>query len=45
MQSKPKAELIKVNPNEPGRGRYLCRSEECLALAIKKKRLPKDFEL
>ena len=45
MQSRPKAELIKVNPDEGGKGRYICNDEKCLALAIKKKRLPEDFKL
>lgn len=45
MQSKPKSELIKLNPGEPGKGKYICNNEKCVALAIKKKRLPADFKL
>ena len=47
MQSKPKSELIRIVSSEdglhidisgkmPGRGAYLCRSEECAKLAVKK---------
>ena len=47
MTSKPKAELIRIVASEnglqidqsgrmPGRGAYLCRSEECARLALKK---------
>ena len=47
MQSKPKSELIRIVASEdglhidisgkmPGRGAYLCRSEECAKLAVKK---------
>ena len=36
MQSKPKDELIKLNPNEPGKGKYICDDEKCFNLAIKK---------
>ncbi len=45
MQSKPKSDLVKINPGERGKGKYICKSEECVALAIKKKRLPDDFKL
>ncbi len=44
--SRPKAELIKINKDDRGKGVYLCKdSDDCLARAIKKKRLPKDFKL
>ena len=47
MTSKPKAELIRIvadadglhidpSGKMPGRGAYLCRSEECARLAVKK---------
>ena len=47
MTSKPKKELIRIvagpdglqidtNGKMPGRGAYLCRSEECMRLALKK---------
>ena len=47
MTSKPKKELIRIvagpdglqidtNGKMPGRGAYLCRSEECAKLAVKK---------
>ena len=47
MESKPKKELIRIvatpegleidtHGKMPGRGAYLCRSEECARLAIKK---------
>ena len=56
MQSKPKASLIRIVDGPEGprkdidgkaqqRGYYLCSSESCLAKAIKKKKLPKDFVL
>jgi len=45
MQSKPKPELVKINPQEPGKGQYICNNEKCIAIAIKKKRLPRDFKL
>ena len=47
MESKPKSELLRLmqkdgnlfpNPEkEDGRGSYICKSEECLEKAIKKK--------
>ena len=54
-EMKPKRELIRVvksgtgeisldlTGKSPGRGAYLCRSEACLALARKKRRLEKSF--
>jgi len=45
MQSKPKPELKKVNPDQPGKGMYICFNEKCVAMAIKKKRLPADYKL
>ncbi len=53
-QSRPKAELIRLvrTADEwtidkeavlPGRGTYLCRSEDCLRLAIRRKRLPESI--
>jgi len=45
MQSKPKPQLVRVNPGEPGKGRYVCNDEKCVAMAIKKKRLQSDFKL
>ena len=47
MQSKPKRELLRIvaspdglqidiSGKMPGRGAYLCRSEECARLAVKK---------
>lgn len=55
-EMKPKRELIRVVRNnegeinidlvgkKPGRGAYICKSRECLAKAIKAKRLEKAFE-
>jgi predicted RNA-binding protein YlxR (DUF448 family) len=55
-EMKPKKELIRVVKNnegeinidlvgkKPGRGAYICRSQECLENAIKAKRLEKAFE-
>ena len=40
MQSKPKDELIRVA--DGNRGLYVCKNEKCLAMAIKKKRLPEN---
>ena len=40
MQSKPKDELIRVA--DGNRGVYVCKNEKCLAMAIKKKRLPEN---
>ena len=45
MQVKPKPELIKINPNEGGKGKYICNDEKCVAIAKKKKRLSEDFTL
>lgn len=54
--SKDKKELIRVVKNaegeisvdltgkKNGRGAYICHSQECLAMAIKAKRLEKAFE-
>ena len=54
--SKDKKELIRVVKNaegeisvdltgkKNGRGAYICHSEECLAMAIKAKRLERAFE-
>lgn len=42
MQSKPKSELIKLNPYEPGKGRYICDNEKCIELAIKKKKINRE---
>jgi predicted RNA-binding protein YlxR (DUF448 family) len=53
---KPKKELIRVVKNndgeiiidafgkKPGRGAYICKSAQCLELAVKGKRLEKAFE-
>jgi predicted RNA-binding protein YlxR (DUF448 family) len=55
-EMKAKKELIRVVKNndgeisidtvgkKPGRGAYICKSAECLELAIKAKRLEKAFE-
>ena len=45
MQSKPKSELVKVNPDQPGKGIYVCNNENCIAKAMKKNKLPEDFKL
>jgi len=45
MQSKPKFDLIRVNPDESGKGRYVCKDQKCVDLAIKRKRLDPDFKL
>ena len=42
MQSKPKSELIKINPNMPGKGMYVCNDEKCIALAIKKRKINRE---
>ncbi len=42
MQSKPKCELIKINPDMPGKGKYICNDEKCIDLAIKKKRINRE---
>lgn len=54
-EMKPKKELIRVvkspedeisldfNGKKPGRGAYICRSEECLEKARKGRRLEKSF--
>lgn len=54
-ERKPKNELIRIvrTPEETivldftgkqnGRGAYICKSKECLALAVKKKRLDTAF--
>ena len=56
-ESKPKRELIRVvrapdgtlsmDPigKKPGRGAYVCRSEECLKRAIKQKQLERQLEV
>lgn len=56
QEMKPKKELIRVVKNSegdikvdltgkaPGRGAYICKSADCLAKAIKGKRLEKNFE-
>ncbi|MCM8710625.1 YlxR family protein [Clostridium sp. SYSU_GA19001] len=57
MEMKPKKELIRVVRNKegeisidltgkkPGRGAYICKSEDCLAKAFKAKRLEKNLEV
>lgn len=42
MQSKAKSELIKLNPNMPGKGKYVCNDEKCIELAIKKKKINRE---
>ena len=42
LQSKPKNLLIKINPDMPGKGQYICDDEKCIELAIKKKRLNRE---
>lgn len=42
LQSKPKEELIKINPGMPGKGRYICDNEECINLAIKRKKINRE---
>ena len=42
MQSKPKLELIKLNPNMPGKGKYICDNEKCFNLAIKKNKINRE---
>jgi uncharacterized protein len=56
QEMKPKKELIRVVKNSegiikvdltgkaPGRGAYICKSNECLEKAIKSKRFEKAFE-
>lgn len=56
MEMKPKKELIRVVKNKegeisidlvgkkPGRGAYICKSEECFEKAFKTKRLEKNLE-
>jgi len=56
QEMKPKKELIRVVKNSegiikvdltgkaPGRGAYICKSQECLEKAIKTKRFEKNFE-
>jgi uncharacterized protein len=57
MEMKPKKELIRIVRSKegevsidligkkPGRGAYICRSEECLTKAFKTKRLDKNLEV
>lgn len=57
MEMKPKKELIRVvrskegevsidlTGKKPGRGAYICKSEECLAKAVKTSRLQKNLEV
>ena len=54
-EMKPKKELVRVvrspegeisfdlTGRKPGRGAYVCRSAECLGLAVKKKQLERAF--
>ena len=54
-EMKPKRELLRVvrspegeitfdlTGRKPGRGAYVCRSAECLGLAVKKKQLERAF--
>ncbi len=42
MQSKAKPELIKLNPNMPGKGKYICNDEKCIELAIKKNKINRE---
>lgn len=55
-QMKPKAELIKIvktpggavldtKQNMFGRGAYVCRNEECINAAVKRKALSKHFKM
>lgn len=56
QEMKPKKELIRVAKNAegiikvdltgkaPGRGAYICKSQECLEKAIKSKRFERAFE-
>lgn len=55
MESKPKSELLRVTYYEgevgidttgraKGRGAYICRDEECLKKAVKKKAFARAFE-
>lgn len=56
QQMKPKKELIRVVKNKEnnifidftgkkaGRGAYICKDSECLAKAVKAKRLERSFE-
>jgi uncharacterized protein len=56
MEMKPKKELIRIVKNKdgevsvdltgkkPGRGAYICRSNECLEKAFKTRRLEKNLE-
>jgi predicted RNA-binding protein YlxR (DUF448 family) len=57
MEMKPKKELIRVvrskegevsidlTGKKPGRGAYICKSEECLTKAVKTSRLQKNLEV
>lgn len=57
MEMKPKKELIRVVRNKegdvsidltgkkPGRGAYICKSEECLTKSVKTNRLQKNLEV
>lgn len=57
MEMKPKKELIRIVRSKegdvsidligkkPGRGAYICKSEECLSKAFKTKRLEKNLEV
>ena len=55
MESKPQSDLIRIvtdgktaladcEGNMPGRGAYICKSEECLKKAIKKKSIQRAFK-
>ena len=56
-EQKTKKELLRIVKNQageikvdktgklPGRGAYICNNSECLAKAIKSKRLEKSFEM
>jgi predicted RNA-binding protein YlxR (DUF448 family) len=57
MEMKPKKELIRVVRSKegelsidlvgkkPGRGAYICKNADCLAKAVKTKRLEKNLEV